>query len=329
MVSIIIPAYNVQSYISDTIESIISQSYKNWELLIIDDGSTDNTKRVIEKYVELDNRIKYIYQQNKGCSAAKNLGYNLAKGKFIQYLDADDLLNSVKLEEQVSALQLDFFKVAVCRTIAFDDYQIKEKGVEIDTEFLFDSNKPFKFLMNLYGANGNMGMIQPNSFLISKQLADKIGAFDLSISPSPDEDGEYFCRAILASSGIVYTKNGINYYRRRSISGQSLSQQYSYLHAKGALRSLVLITKHLLEYNSMEKLLIQNVMSIHYAGIIYRYYKFKDICNEAETNIYNLEQKKIPIVGGKRFKNVANIIGFKVTISIKRWCGKFLTKFSL
>src|SRR4051812_16561576 len=92
-VSIIIPAYNASGVIAEAIQSIQSQTWQNWELVIINDGSTDHTEDVVSQYLA-DPRIVYSKQENMGCSAAKNTGLALASGQFIQYLDADDLLSA-------------------------------------------------------------------------------------------------------------------------------------------------------------------------------------------------------------------------------------------
>ena len=94
MISIILPTYNCADYLDRSIMSVIRQTYNNWELLIIDDGSTDNTKEICNYYCNIDKRIKYIYQINQGVSVARNNGINLAQGQYIAFLDADDLYTS-------------------------------------------------------------------------------------------------------------------------------------------------------------------------------------------------------------------------------------------
>ena len=88
--SIILPTYNRSKTIDKTIESVINQTYKHWELIIIDDGSTDNTKEIITNYKTNDKRIKYLYQQNKERSAARNNGIVNANGDYICFIDSDD-----------------------------------------------------------------------------------------------------------------------------------------------------------------------------------------------------------------------------------------------
>lgn len=102
MVSVIMPVYNNETYVGKAIESVLNQTIDDLELIIIDDGSTDNTKNVIRSYN--DNRIKYYYQRNLGPGAARNYGMSLSKAKFIAFIDSDDMYKPNKLEEQLHFL---------------------------------------------------------------------------------------------------------------------------------------------------------------------------------------------------------------------------------
>ena len=104
LVSVIMPAFNAAKYIALSIESVKKQSYSNWELIIINDGSTDKTEEVIEPYLLKDNRIRYYSQANKGQGAARNMALQYANGDFLAFLDADDLWVPEKLEKQVEIL---------------------------------------------------------------------------------------------------------------------------------------------------------------------------------------------------------------------------------
>ncbi|PJI32571.1 glycosyltransferase family 2 protein [Acinetobacter pseudolwoffii] len=102
IVSIITPSFNSVNYICHTIESILNQSYKNWELIIIDDCSTDDSCTVIQKYVDQDSRIKLIkLEENSGAAIARNIGIKHASGRFIAFLDSDDTWHPEKLEKQI------------------------------------------------------------------------------------------------------------------------------------------------------------------------------------------------------------------------------------
>lgn len=126
-VSIIIPAYNASRTILGTVESIILQNYADWELLIVDDGSSDNTESIVNKiiYESRDLKIKYYYQTNSGPGAARNLGIKHALGQYIAFLDADDLLLPASIERRVKQLDININVGAV-----FTDYML-DTGKEL------------------------------------------------------------------------------------------------------------------------------------------------------------------------------------------------------
>ncbi len=315
LVSVIIPAYNAEKFISETVGNVLNQSWKNLELIIINDGSTDNTSNILSSFSH-DSRIRVVEQINQGCSAAKNTGLNYARGDFIQYLDADDILSEDKITQQIEALEDEPFGIAVCKTVVFQDINFKETGFEIDTDYLYSTENRFEFLMNLYGKNGKIGMIQPNAFLLPKGLVEKIGEWNTSLSPSPDEDGEYFCRAVLGASKIIYT-NGTNYYRKIT-NAASLSKGKSFLFAKGALKSVQLKAQHVLEINDSET--VKHILSRHFASVAYLYGpNFYEIVFMVKAELEKMGINKIPSVGGFNFKIVSSIIGFEKAIRLKRF----------
>lgn len=126
LVSIITPCFNGEKYIGETIESVIQQSYQDWEMIIVDDGSMDRSETVIKKYQKKDNRIRLMQQEKKGSAAARNLGIRKALGQYIALLDADDLWEPEFLEKQIKYMKE---KNAVC---VFCSYRrIDEKSEEI------------------------------------------------------------------------------------------------------------------------------------------------------------------------------------------------------
>jgi glycosyltransferase involved in cell wall biosynthesis len=115
MVSIIIPTYNYGHLIAQTLTCLISQTYNNWEAIIVDDGSNDDTDGIVQSFLNSDSRFSYIKQVNQGVAEARNLGLKLAKGDFIQFVDADDLISEKKLELQISYLEANP-RVDICVT---------------------------------------------------------------------------------------------------------------------------------------------------------------------------------------------------------------------
>ena len=106
LVSIIVPVYNVEKYIVECLESVINQTYTQWELLLIDDGSTDHSGKICDDYAVIENRIKVIHKANTGVSDTRNIGIDMAKGEFIIFLDADDYWSNLTiLQELVSVAE--------------------------------------------------------------------------------------------------------------------------------------------------------------------------------------------------------------------------------
>lgn len=122
LVSIITPTYNCAKFIGKTIESVLKQTYTNWEIVIVDDASTDNTEEIVKQYN--DKRIKYIkLKQNSGADVARNIAIEEAKGKYMAFLDSDDLWQPDKLEKQIKFMEQNNYNIT-----ATDYEQIDEEG---------------------------------------------------------------------------------------------------------------------------------------------------------------------------------------------------------
>ena len=119
MISIISPCYNVETYLLRFVDSVLAQTYSDWELILIDDGSLDRTGRICDEYVEKDRRIHVIHQQNEGVSEARNRGLEISKGEYIVFWDADDWAEPDLLYKMHSACVR-----AGCEMAACDAYYI-------------------------------------------------------------------------------------------------------------------------------------------------------------------------------------------------------------
>ena len=126
LVSIITPCFNGDKYIAETIESVLSQTYTQWEMIIVDDGSTDRTAEIAEEYASRDDRVMLLRQGNGGTAKARNAGMNLARGRYIALLDADDLWEPLFLEKQMAFMAQND---AICVCSAYR--RIDEQGREI------------------------------------------------------------------------------------------------------------------------------------------------------------------------------------------------------
>jgi len=148
LISIIMPAYNAERYIAESIGSVLSQTYQNWELIIVDDGSTDKTADVVLNRSSSDSRIKYIFEENKGVAAARNTGIKRSSGDLIAFLDSDDLWLEEKLELQVRIMEEVNADVVFSSGFMFDEEDTANETVTYPT-FLgkFDPPDMFKLLL--------------------------------------------------------------------------------------------------------------------------------------------------------------------------------------
>lgn len=181
-ISVIIPTYNYGEYVSEALDSVLAQTYKDYEIIVIDDGSTDNTKDIVGKYIENSiGNIKYIYQENKGVSNARNTGIKNARGEYIAFLDADDIWFPDKLE-----LQMDLFEknpelgLVFCNTFSFNEHSSSKKtGFQLNP-----AGEPAKILQSLVIRN----RISTNTVIVKKRYFDKTGLFDEDLRFGEDYD---------------------------------------------------------------------------------------------------------------------------------------------
>jgi glycosyltransferase involved in cell wall biosynthesis len=248
LVSIILPTFNCEQYLAKAIESALNQTWLQKEVIVVDDGSTDRSFEIAHQF---SNRgVVVIRQQNKGASAARNAGLSIAKGEWIQFLDADDFLREDKIELQLSLLK-NSNQLSVCKTVHFIDEP--DNSIPDDDHFFQKHlNDPLRFIIKLYGGfDYKSGMIQPNAFLVSRKIIDRAGKWNEELSL--DDDGEYFCRVMLQAQEIVYSPEAMNFYRKHS-SNSSLSGTRSAKAYRSQFKSICLKHNYLLEHNSDEEL---------------------------------------------------------------------------
>lgn len=181
-VSVIIPTYNRANFLKEAIDSVLSQTFNNFELIVVDDGSTDNTRDIIAKYSP---KIKYIYQPNAGVSAARNRGISATKCRYISFLDSDDLWKPSKLECQV-----DFMENNADSLISYTEEIWIRKGKRVNPRkrhqkysgWIFDKVLP-------------LCTVSPSSSMIECSVFSDVGCFDESLPAC--EDYDFWIRASL------------------------------------------------------------------------------------------------------------------------------------
>jgi len=211
LVSILIPTYNDEEYIGGSIESALTQTHPECEVIVVDDGSTDDTASKVATY----DSVKLITQTNRGAPAARNRALEIANGAYIQFLDADDLLHPRKIEAQVKRLgNSPEGTVAVSPTCYFCDGQDPEEGRLSRGSESLNSDDPVQWLINLWTPGEGWGMVQTGAWLTPSSVIGKAGPWKEYVSP--DDDGEFFTRVLLASNGVRYVDEGCVYYRKHA-----------------------------------------------------------------------------------------------------------------
>lgn len=174
LISIIIPTYNKSQYLKEAIESVLNQTYKEIEVIVVDDGSTDNTGEVVKSFD--DPRVIYFFQKNKGPAAARNSGLRRAKGKYIAFLDSDDLWLKEKLKKQIDFME----KNSEIGLLGTGCYEITDKGKIIGKKIFPIKNEILQKDLIKYNP-----FIQ-SSVMVKREVFDKVGLYDENFRESED-----------------------------------------------------------------------------------------------------------------------------------------------
>lgn len=208
-VSIIVPVYNVEKYLSEAINSVIEQTYKNIEILLIDDGSTDNSGKICDMYLEKDARIKVFHQENKGLSGARNTGLKNATGKYIMFLDSDDKFELNACELLYNAIEETKADYVIANYINIDEDGTKWENPVFSKEkyqsfklSIKDYEKSF-YIMN----SGVWNKIFRKSFIDSLDLK--------FVERLPAEDAIFTTYCFIKSENVYYIPDIVYQYRQR------------------------------------------------------------------------------------------------------------------
>jgi len=213
LVSILIPAYNSEEWISDTLRCAIAQTWEPKEIIVVDDGSTDRTLTIARQF-ESD-QLRVVTQKNQGAAATRNKAYSLCQGDYIQYLDADDLMRPDKIAKQMEALGSSLNKHTLLSG-SWGKFMYRYHRTKFIPSELWCDLSPVEWLMRKMQFNIYM---QTASWLVSRELAKAAGPWDTTLLG--DDDGEYFCRVLLASDGVRFVPEARVYYRSSGASSLS------------------------------------------------------------------------------------------------------------
>lgn len=205
LVSILIPAYNAERWIAETLQSAVSQTWERKEIIVVDDGSKDRTAEVARQFAS--KQVKVVSTENQGLSGAVNNAYKLCQGDYIQELDSDDLLAPDKIEKQLAALREgDSKRIMLSSPWAY--FYFRPRRARFAPNSLWQDLSPVDWLLRKMGENLHM---QNATWLISRELAEAAGPWDVRLHY--DQDGEYYCRALSVSEGTRFVPEGRVFYR--------------------------------------------------------------------------------------------------------------------
>ena len=239
LVSILIPAFNAEKWLADTLRSAVAQTWQRKEIIVVDDGSTDETLAIARQF-ESDG-VSIITQENQGAAAARNKAFSVSKGDYIQWLDADDLLAPDKIARQIQVIHERPSGQSLLSS-AWAPFTYRHYRAKFAPTPLWCDLSPVEWLLRKMGQNLYM---QTATWLVSRELSEAAGPWDTRLLG--DDDGEYFCRVLLASKGVRFVPQAKVYYRTSGSTGLSYvgrsskkmeAQWLSMLMHIGYLRSL-------------------------------------------------------------------------------------------
>ena len=234
LISIIMPVYNGEKYLKDALDSVLKQSFSDFEVICIDDGSTDKSHEILTNYATQESRIKIIHQKNKGVIEARNNGVKQAKGTFIYFLDSDDIIDEKLLEKSYNAITAGKGDIITCRVMIFGR-ENKEMPLK----------KPTKINM----ARGNCLV---NATLLRKSLFDKTGGFDRAFYEGL-EDYDLWLNMIYRQKATFYRIPELLFYYRLKPDSESRNAQ-ALCHHEGLMQRLQTKYPEMLWYHKLYKL---------------------------------------------------------------------------
>ena len=309
LVSILIPMYNSSDHIEETLKSCLDQMYENIEIIVVDDGSKDNSVQIVEQIIQKSDtdNIKILTQKNKGACAARNLALENSLGDYIQFLDADDVLSANKISSQI---QLDPKNnpenLLFCRWVRFAN------DITHTTQANHTIFKSYKDSTGwLIDSWMGKGAAQTACWLVHKDTIKKAGLWDENLKKN--QDGDFFARVILASKRIVFSEQSIVYYRASGNTSISSSMGYEYcLSSLSSLMNYEQYTSHIRNPD------INRALACNYSHFYRLYYPlYPDLLKKAKDQVNKLGYKSFIISPKWKLALLAKAIGFKNAVFIE------------
>jgi glycosyltransferase involved in cell wall biosynthesis len=299
LVSVIVPCLNGAPWLADAIESCLGQTYKNLQVIIIDNGSTDESLEVAGRY---GSSVEVLKRECKGASAARNMGLAHAKGELVQFLDADDVLDRDKIGAQIERLAS--APVGSVASGGWARFGTSTAEARFAAEPVWRDLAPQEFLIVSWRGGGMM----PNfAWLAPRQAIERAGPWNEQLSLN--DDGEFFCRVVLASSGIVFCERARGYYRTGSAS--ALSRRWDRTALVSCFSAVDLSCRELLRRSDSKAAAI--ACATQYQRFAFEVYPAApDLVATAERRVAELGGSELRIGGGRTFSIMSDALGWKL-----------------
>lgn len=299
LVSILIPCHNASEWLGETLESALGQTWQNREIIVVDDGSTDDSAEIVRSYASRG--VTLISQPNRGQSAAFNTAIRAARGDYYEFLDADDLLAPDKIEIQLRALA-QHPPGTLCAG-AWARFTIEREEANFQPEAIWIDHAPVDWLIASWEGDG---MMHGAAWLVPAALVRQAGGWTESLTLINDFD--FFTRVVLASTHVVFQSDARSYYRSGNVA--SLSNAKSHAALQSAYDSLVLGTSVLLEKENSPR--TRHAAAVSFQRFVHSYYpQHLSIIRAAERRVRELGGCTLIADGGQAFRRMSAIVGWK------------------
>lgn len=209
-ISIIVPIYKVEKYLKECVDSILSQTYRNFELILVDDGSPDGCPEMCDEYAKQDSRVVVIHKENGGLSDARNAGLDIAKGEYIGFVDSDDYISPIMYETLINRILTDQSDLAVCEYVRVYDSGEELKSNNLNQNTHNRCYTPNEFIADLFIHNSGAYVVAVNK-LYHKNIFRK-----LRFPVGKQHEDEFIIHRIIAQcKNISYIEDGLYYYFQR------------------------------------------------------------------------------------------------------------------
>lgn len=316
LISIIVPIYNAEKYLGECVDSILGQTYENFELILVDDGSSDNSGKICDEYAAKHERIKVIHKENGGVSSARNTGLDNAKGEYITFVDSDDTIDKQYLELMYKRIIETDSDMCFCHFDRFDENEFVEYIEEIPEDLIVDFNdlKFKKFINSFFELNGKLIGTASWRILYSLETAKKV-SFNEKLKIG--EDLIYVLNCILSSKSVCSIPS-VLYHFRQNLSSATRSYKNNYKE-----NSIVFYN----EVMSLKYSFSKELMNVYFSHMCYSMLlneiKFKG--KNRRKNIKEIKKTEL-----YRYFKITNILKTEsVNVSFKSALVWFVVKFHL